>query len=134
MISAYVRQKPGERIFFQTDKCIELYIILKGRLQVTLMSEAGEECFLNELHEGDFFGELSLIDGHPRSATVIAEEDALLGVLKREKLLQAVRKDPVIAIDLLETLVQRVRKATERAHSVTEIHAAEPYQGFCTYL
>lgn len=109
-----VRAKSGQTIFFQTDRSTDLYIILNGRARVVLLSETGEEFVLNELNEGDFFGELSLIDGDSRSATVIAEEDSMLGVLEREKLLQAIRKDPVIAIDLLVTLVQRLRQATER--------------------
>jgi CRP/FNR family transcriptional regulator/CRP/FNR family cyclic AMP-dependent transcriptional regulator len=109
-----IHAESGKAIFFQTDKSTELYIVLNGRLRVTLLSESGEEFVLNELNEGDFFGELSLIDGQSRSATIIAQEDSSLGVLKREKFLEYVQKDPVIAIDLLIALAQRLRQATER--------------------
>jgi CRP/FNR family transcriptional regulator/CRP/FNR family cyclic AMP-dependent transcriptional regulator len=104
----------GETIFFQTDKSTELYIILKGKARVSLLGEEGNEFILTELHKGEFFGELSLIDGESRSATVVAATDSTFGVLKREKFLNAIKQNPMIAIDLLETLVKRLRKATER--------------------
>jgi CRP/FNR family transcriptional regulator/CRP/FNR family cyclic AMP-dependent transcriptional regulator len=104
----------GETVFFQTDECTELYIILKGKVRVSLMSKEGGEFILTELKEGDFFGEMSLIDGNPRSATVIASEDSTFGVLERKNLLRAIKQDPTIAIELLVTLVERLRKATER--------------------
>jgi CRP/FNR family transcriptional regulator/CRP/FNR family cyclic AMP-dependent transcriptional regulator len=106
--------RKGDTVFFQTDRSTELYIILKGKARVSLMGEAGNEFILNELHEGEFFGELSLIDGKARSATVVAVSDSTFGVLKRERFLNAIKLDPMIAIHLLETLVERLRKATDR--------------------
>jgi len=106
--------KKGELIFFQSEKGTELYLILKGKVVVTLMGKGGEEFILSELNKGDFFGELSLIDGKSRSATVFAGEDSILGILERKSLLNLIKKDPDIAIDLLETVVHRLRQATVR--------------------
>jgi CRP/FNR family transcriptional regulator/CRP/FNR family cyclic AMP-dependent transcriptional regulator len=106
--------KSGDTIFLQQDEKSELYIILKGKVKITLLSEEGEEFILSELNAGDFFGELSLIDGKPRSATVVAEDKSIFGVLKRESLLSSINKNPKIAIDLLEAVVERLRKATAR--------------------
>lgn len=103
-----------EVIVYQTDKSTDMYIIIKGRVKVTLLSEEGEEFILTDLNKGDFFGELSLIDGNPRSATVIAEEDSTFGVLKRENLLAEIQREPMIAVDLLTSVVHRLRYATER--------------------
>jgi CRP/FNR family transcriptional regulator/CRP/FNR family cyclic AMP-dependent transcriptional regulator len=136
----------GETIFFQEDKSTELYIILKGRTKVTLLSEEGKEFILTELKQGNFFGELSLIDGNPRSASVIAEEESTFGVLRREHFLLAIKKDPSIAVDMLKTLVQMLRRATEREerfvfldirnrlvrfmHQLTKIEGARVENGF----
>jgi CRP/FNR family transcriptional regulator/CRP/FNR family cyclic AMP-dependent transcriptional regulator len=109
-----LRAIKDEVIVYQTDKSTDMYIVLKGRVKVTLLSEEGEEFILTDLHKGDIFGELSLIDGSPRSATVIAEEDATFGVLKRNDFLRAIKQEPMIAIDLLTSVVHRLRHATEK--------------------
>jgi CRP/FNR family transcriptional regulator/CRP/FNR family cyclic AMP-dependent transcriptional regulator len=103
-----------EVIIYQTDTSTDFYIVLRGKVKVTLLSEEGGEYILSDLHEGDFFGEMSLIDGKPRCATVIAEADSTFGVLKREKLIETIKQNPLIALDLLASLVQKLRKATER--------------------
>ena len=104
----------NEVIIVQEDTSTDLYIILRGKVKVTLMSEEGEEYILTDLHVGDYFGEMSLIDGKPRCATVVAVEDSTFAVLKRERLIEALKRDPMIALDLLSTLVHKLRKATER--------------------
>ena len=115
----------GEVVFYQTDKSSELYIILRGKVKVTLMSEGGEEFILTDLKEGDFFGELSLIDGNPRSASIEAESDSTFAVLKRSRLLNAIRSDPDFAIDLLSSVVQRLRESTEREESLAFLAVRE---------
>jgi len=104
----------NEVIIAQEDTSTDLYIILKGKVKVTLMGEEGEEYILTDLHVGDYFGEMSLIDGKPRSATVVAVENSTFAVLKRERLLEALKRDPILALELLSTLVHKLRKATER--------------------
>lgn len=108
------RVKKDEIIVCQEESGTELYIVLQGRVRVALLSAAGEEFILNELGAGDFFGEISLIDAEPRSASVIAEESTTLAVLRRERLLEAIRDEPQIALDLLMALARIVRRATER--------------------
>ncbi|MBI5634345.1 MAG: Crp/Fnr family transcriptional regulator [Nitrospirae bacterium] len=104
----------NEIIIVQEDTSTDLYIILKGKVKVTLMSGEGEEYILTDLHVGDYFGEMSLIDGKPRCATVVAVENSTFAVLKRERLIEALKRDPVLALELLSTLVHKLRKATER--------------------
>lgn len=103
-----------EVIIFQSDISTDLYILIKGKAKVTLMSGEGGEYIIADLLEGDIFGEISLIDGKPRSATVVAEEDSTFGVLERKRFIEAIKRDPVIALDLLASLVQKLRDATER--------------------
>ena len=108
------RVKKDEIIVGQEEPGTELYIVLQGRVRVALLSAEGEEYILNELGAGDFFGEISLIDAEPRSASVIAEENTTLAVLRRERLLAAIRDEPQIALDLLAALARILRRATER--------------------
>jgi CRP-like cAMP-binding protein len=103
----------GEDIVFRADEGTDLYIVLKGKVKVSLLSMEGGEFILTSLRAGDFFGEMSLIDGKSRSANVVAEEETALGVLKREKFLNTMKEEPVIAFDLLTALVERLRKADD---------------------
>ncbi|MBI5307448.1 MAG: Crp/Fnr family transcriptional regulator [Planctomycetes bacterium] len=115
----------NEVIIVQEDSSTDLYIILTGKVKVTLMSEEGEEYILTDLHVGDYFGEMSLIDGKPRCATVVAVEDSTFAVLKRERLIEALKRDPLLSLDMLSTLVHKLRKATEREESLAFLDVRE---------
>jgi CRP/FNR family transcriptional regulator/CRP/FNR family cyclic AMP-dependent transcriptional regulator len=115
----------NEVIIVQEDTSTDLYIILRGKVKVILISEEGEEYILTDLHVGDYFGEMSLIDGKPRSATVVAVEDSTFAVLKRERLIEALKRDPILALDLLSNLVHKLRKATEREEGLAFLDVRE---------
>jgi len=125
------RVKKDEIVVCQEETGTELYIVLQGRVRVALLSAAGEEYILNELKAGDFFGEVSLIDAEPRSASVIAEENTTLAVLRRERLLEAIRDEPQIALDLLAALARIVRRATEREQ---QFAFSDVRQRLCKYF
>ncbi|HEY5999683.1 MAG TPA: Crp/Fnr family transcriptional regulator [bacterium] len=108
------RARKGDVLVTQGEEGTELYIILQGGVRVVLESGEGEEFVLNEMPAGSFFGEVSLIDAESRSATVIADRDTVLAVLRRERLLDAIRDEPRIALDLLKALARIVRRSTER--------------------
>lgn len=110
--------KKDETVFYQSDSSTDLYIVLEGAVRASLLNQEGQELVLAAFDKGDFFGEMSLLDGNPRSATMIAMEDSVLGMLKREKFLSVVKNDPMIAIDLLSALVQRLRMADSMIESL----------------
>ena len=87
-----------------------LFIIEKGQVKVSIVSEDGREVILSMLGDGAVFGELSLLDGKPRSANVIATEDTNLVMLRRQDFLQLLFKVPQIAIALLAELASRLRR------------------------
>jgi CRP/FNR family transcriptional regulator, cyclic AMP receptor protein len=78
-----------------------------------LIGEDGREVILGVLSEGEHFGELALIDEMPRSAHVIAMEDAALIVLKREDFRRRIDSSPAVAWSLLAELSRRLRRADE---------------------
>ncbi len=100
-------------IFSQDDQGDALYIIERGKVKVVLYGESGREMILTMFRPGDFFGEMSLLDGQPRSANVIAMEDARALVLQREDFLRHMQEAPAIAINVLSEMSQRLRKADE---------------------
>jgi len=108
-----VNFKKGETIFCQSEESTDLYIIFNGKIRASLLNQEGEEFVLDVFKEGDFFGEMSLLDGRPRSATAIASEDSSLGLLRRNKFLETIKNEPMIAIEMLNALVHRLRKTDD---------------------
>lgn len=84
------------------------YLISAGRVRV-VRDRAGHEELLAHLGPGEFFGETALLDGKPRSATVIAEEDTRCLVLPRWELLRVMRRNPEIGIQMLTAMSERLR-------------------------
>jgi CRP-like cAMP-binding protein len=115
----------GKDIVFQSDEGTDLFIVLKGLVKVSLLSTDGQELVLTNFRAGDFFGEMSLIDGRSRSANVVAEEETSLGVLHREKLLISMKNDPVIAFDFLTAIVERLRKSDEMIETLAFLDVNE---------
>lgn len=101
-------------ILFEDDPGDALYIVSTGQVKVVLIGEDGREVILSVLGDGDFFGEMAIIDDEPRSAHVIAMKDSHLLVLRREAFQAQLEQNPKIALKLLRVLVQRLRRADEK--------------------
>lgn len=91
-----------------------LFMIARGQVKVSLASEDGREVILSLLGPGAVFGELSLLDGKPRSANVVATEDTELVMLRRSDFLLLLHGVPQIAISLLAELAARLRKTDRK--------------------
>ena len=96
-----------------------LFIILKGTVKISRTSEEGREVILTILKAGDFFGELSLLDGKGRSATVVSMEDSELLALRRSEFLLLLEKYPSISVELLKVLADRLRKCDLQIENLT---------------
>jgi CRP-like cAMP-binding protein len=96
-----------------------LFIIFAGRVKVTRTSDDGREVILSILESGDFFGEMSLLDGKTRSASVTAIENSELLLLRRGDFLQILEDYPKIAIALLKELAGRLRKSDTQIKSLS---------------
>ncbi len=104
----------GSVILFEDDPGDSLFVVRQGRVKVVLIGEDGREVILGVLGVGEHFGELSLIDDRPRSAHVIAMDDAHLLVLRREDFRKRVESSPAVAWSLLTELSRRLRAADDK--------------------
>lgn len=102
--------KKGTFIVLAEDVGDEFFIIRKGRVKVNIIHEDGREIILSLLGEGDVFGELSLLDGQPRSANVVAAEAVELITIRRDHFINLIYKHPHIATQMLSELAGRLRK------------------------
>ena len=105
-------------VFFEHDPGDSLFMIVSGRVKVTILSEDGREIILSVLGEKDFFGEMSLLDKEPRSATAIAMEDTEVFILHQREFLAIVEKRPRVLVLLLAVLSSRLRKANHQIESL----------------
>ncbi len=102
--------KRGATVFHKDDAGSTLYIVQSGQVKISAPSPEGEETILTILTDGDFFGELSILDGKPRSATATAMEATSAYALDRTDFLDVVRADPELAIEILSALSKRLRR------------------------
>ena len=103
----------GETIFHQGEAGDEIFMVRNGRVQVFVTSDTGEKIILGENERGDVFGEISLLDGGPRTASAVAVESTETLTLDRDKLLELVEKHPHVALDLLTVMGRRLRGTDE---------------------
>ena len=79
----------------------------------------GRDIVLTIMHEGDIFGEIALLDGHPRTADATAMTDCELMVIERRDFIPFLRSQPDLAIQIIEILCSRLRRTTEQVQDVT---------------
>ena len=107
----------GDLILMEDEFGDTLFLINKGSIKITRVSEDGREVILAILGEGEFFGEMSLLDGQTRSANAIAQTRSHVLILKRHDFLQVLEKFPKIAVSLLSELAIRIRKSDQQIES-----------------
>ena len=116
---AVTRTIPRNVILFnEGDHTDSLYVILSGRVKVYCGDEDGNEIVLKILGPHDYFGELAVIDGGPRSASVMTLEPSQLSIISRDDFLRHLSREPEIAIRLLKTMVHKLRQETENLKSL----------------
>lgn len=113
-----VRFDRDQIILQQNEPGDALYILLAGRVKVVLYGEDGREVILSVLRDGDFFGEMALIDGGPRSASVVAVEESRLIRIRRDAFLRLLREHPEMALNILQAMTRRLRLADGRIGSL----------------
>jgi CRP/FNR family transcriptional regulator, cyclic AMP receptor protein len=105
--------RPNEVIFHRDDPGQVLYVIKEGKVKICLFSPDGQEISLVIFGKSDYFGELALLDGRPRSANAIALEKVECLTLQRNDFQNAIMKHPQIAIHVMEVLCERLRKTDQ---------------------
>ena len=107
-------------IFFQEEPSDSLYLLLKGSVKVTETSREGQPKILGILEEGEIFGELAMLDGHPRSATVTTCEPSETASISQQEFRKFAATRPDVLWKVLEALCDRVRKTS---HDILEMSA-----------
>lgn len=134
-ISAIVHRREyqgGEFIFYQGDPGLGMYVIEEGTIAIVVIDEKQQQKELTQLGEGDFFGELALLDEGPRSACAISRTPCKLIGFFRPDLFEVIRKYPElglkIVLKLAEMVGERLRATdTEIMRLRSELETVRPY-------
>jgi CRP-like cAMP-binding protein len=105
--------KPGQPLFHKGDEGTALYIVRSGTIKIVLPSRIGDEIIVSILSDGEFFGEMSLLDGEPRSADAIAIDSSKVIVLRRNDFLVFLESNRNAIESILAMLSKRLRSTDE---------------------
>ena len=110
-----VRRLAGGEILFQKgDPGDALYGVRRGQIRIESGTAEGHRITLNALGSGDMFGEIALLDGQTRTADAIAVETTELFTLRRDPVLDYIKREPKVAIRFIELLCKRLRYVSEQ--------------------
>lgn len=120
----------GEAIFHQGDPGLGMYIIIQGRVQIVNNQDPDNPILYSELGDGDFFGDLALVDEADRSATALASADTRIIAFFRPELKDILTRFPSLGNKILMNLVkvtaQRLRKTNELLIEAQQQTSSEP--------
>jgi len=111
-------------VFFENEEGDFFFMILEGRIKVTILGDDGREIILSVLSAGDFFGEMALLDNEPRSATAIAIEESELLSLHRTDFQNVISDNKAIMSALIKILTARLRRAN---HQISTLALLDVY-------
>ena len=120
----------GEFIVMEEMEGQQCYFITHGSVKITRSSKEGREVILAILTAGEFFGEMSLLDGETRSANVLTLEETKVLALNRNDFMATLEEYPRVSIQLLKELTIRLRKSDLQIASLT-LSDAEKRIGLC---
>jgi CRP/FNR family transcriptional regulator len=110
--------KRGETLFRKDDPGTHLYVVLDGAVKIALPGEFGQEALVAIMRTGDFFGELALFDGSPRSASATALEDTRAALLARDDFLTFLETHPGAVRVVLDALAKTIRRLSDRVEDL----------------
>ena len=117
---ASLRRVPRHGVVVSAGDCIDsIYVILSGGLKVLMGDHEGREVILSMLGPGDFFGEMGVIDDHPRSATVQATDESTLVVISQADFQRCMAANVDVALYVMRNLVKRLRLADRKIESLS---------------
>ena len=113
------KYKKGNIVVLEQESGAALFVIITGKVKVVRMDEDGREVILSMFGPGEFFGEMSLLDGLARSASVVATVKSELFMIHRRDFLELLNEFPSVTISLLAELAMRLRKADMQIKSLS---------------
>jgi CRP/FNR family cyclic AMP-dependent transcriptional regulator len=119
----FVHVEKGQFVFFQSDSSEKVYIVRSGLVSIVLESPDGREMVINEMHPGDFFGEVGVLTRQPRSTSAVVRTEGVLLELPRQTFLAILKTEPTLTSRILEMTANRLRGSSERESALAFLDA-----------
>lgn len=123
--------KKNTLIFSKGDENNSMYILKEGSVDIFILTETGKELILSSLQDGDYFGELSLLDDAPISTNVMATSDCVLIIIHKADFFSIMERNPTILSNVINCLCSKIRGLTEK---VEEFALLDVYHRFTLLL
>jgi uncharacterized membrane protein len=128
-----VKRNAGQLLFKKGDRANSMYVVKDGEVAITVWTKDNQEAVLTKLGPGDFLGELALLDGAPRSASVKAMTESHLLEMTRDDFLVFLRSRPEVSITMMEVIAARLRATNEMMEHSTTRNVNEEIQHQMTF-
>ena len=110
---------PNAILLNEGDVASTLFVLLEGKVKVYVSDEDGKEAILNIMDAGEYFGELSLVDGAPCSASVMTITPVRVMVVTKNDFRECLRQHPEMALNLIAALTRQVRGLTDSVKNLS---------------
>lgn len=117
--------KKDEIVFYKDDMGTELYIVFHGSVKAILTSDNGDEVILACFKPYDIFGEMNLFDNKGRSLTVVADPEASLGIIKKDKFFKFLLNHPKVSVEIIKLLINRLRETDELIENISFLNVKD---------
>ena len=115
--------QPGQEIIGRESDTKDVYFVAEGTVRIVNYSFSGREISYEDIGGGQLFGELASIDGRPRSASVVALEESMLGIMPAAAFVKIVTHHPPVALAMMQRLAEIVRASTDRIMDLSTVGA-----------
>ncbi len=105
---------PHQQIIAHQDASTDVFFIVSGKVRAVIYSQAGKEVTFSDMGAGNAFGEISAIDGKPRSVNVIALSDTVVATMPADDFIRVLHDHPEVSIKILKQLAGMVRTLSDR--------------------
>ncbi|MFC1561818.1 Crp/Fnr family transcriptional regulator [candidate division KSB1 bacterium] len=115
--------KRDEVIFLEAEPSGHIYIILKGKVKISRLSREGKEVVIAILGEGNFFGEMGILDGFERSAIATAEENSSVLAVRDDAFISLLERFPSVSIAVLKEIAHRIRNSDSQIKGLSLLNS-----------
>jgi CRP/FNR family transcriptional regulator, cyclic AMP receptor protein len=117
-----VRAAKGRTLVEKGSASEDVFFVLEGRAHVVLYSSAGREVSVHDIRPGDMFGEIAVLDGQPRSASIVASSDLRAAVMRGVDFMKCLESSPAAGVWVARALASSVRRLTEQVFELSALN------------
>jgi len=115
--------KRGDVVFLEGEPADYFFLILEGRIKISRLNQEGKEVIIAILCSGNFFGDMAILDGLPRSTDAIAEEKSVVLAVRQEDFYTLLNNNSLIAVEILKELASRIRNSDSQIKGLSLLNA-----------